>query len=157
MTKYSKIFSELDISVELVFVKETLSKQPTQKNKKEPERRGSEPKEKAQSQEPIKLKRRQPKRRVDKTGISIDDWQKLDKLFLNSPTAFGSANRLQNLSKLSMKKIEMYLETKPTFNKYRSRRLTFPRLKDVFNDINEILSVDLAYVDRPAKYKRGVK
>ena len=138
MTKYSKIFSELDISAEVVYVKETLSKQPMQKTKKEPEGRGSEPKEKAQSQEPIKLKRRQRKRRVDKTGISIDDVRKLDKLYLNSPTAFGSAIRLQNLSKLSMKKIEMYLETKPTFNKYRSRRLKFPRLKDVVNDKNEI-------------------
>ena len=105
----------------------------------------------------MKVKRRQRKRRVEKTGISIDDVRKLDKLYLNGPASFGSAKRLQNLSKLSTKKIKMYLETKPSFNKYRSRRLRFPRLKVVVNDINEIWSVDLAYVDKLAKYNGGVK
>ena len=58
-----------------------------------------------------------------------------------------------------MKKIKKYLETKPSFNKYRSRRLRFPRLKVVVNDINEIWSVDLEYVDKLmlAKYNNGVK
>ena len=56
-----------------------------------------------------------------------------------------------------MKKIKMYPETKPSFNKYRSLRLRFPRLKVVVNDINEIWSVDLAYVDKLAKYNGGVK
>ena len=55
-----------------------------------------------------------------------------------------------------MKKIKMYLETKPSFSKYRSRRLRFPRLKVVVNDIKEIWSVDLAYVDKLAKYNGGV-
>ena len=108
-----------------------------------------------QSQESMKVKRRQRTRRVEKTGISIDDVRKLDKLYLNGP--FGSATTLQNLSKLSMKKIKMYLVTKPSFNKYRSHRLRFPRLKVVVNDINEIWSVDLAYVDKRAKYNGGVK
>ena len=56
-----------------------------------------------------------------------------------------------------MKKIKIYLKTKPSFNKYRSRRLQFPRLKVVVIDINEIWSVDLAFVDKLAKYNRGVK
>ena len=101
-----------------------------------------------QSQESMKVKRRQRKRRVEKTGISIDDVRKLDKLYLNGPASFGSLMRLQNLSKLSMTKIKMYLETKPFFNKYRSRRLRFPRLNVFVNDINEVWSVDLAYVDK---------
>ena len=105
----------------------------------------------------MKVKRRQRKRRVERSGLSIDDVRKLDKLYLNGPASFGSAKRFQNLSKLSMKKIKMYLETKPSFSKYRSRCLRFPRLKDVDNDINEIWSVDLDYVDKLAKYNRGVK
>ena len=105
----------------------------------------------------MKEKKRQRKRRVEKTGISIDDVRKLDELYLNSPASFGSAKRLQNLSKLSMKKIKMYVETIPSFNKCRSRRLRFPRLKVIVNEINEIWSVDLAYVDKLAKYKRCVK
>ena len=110
-----------------------------------------------QSQDSMKIKRRQRKRRVEKTGISIDDVRKPDKLFLNGPASFGSAKRLQNLSKLSMKKIKMYRETKSSFNKDRSRRLRFPRLKVVVNDKNEIWSVDLVYVDKLAKYNGGVK
>ena len=106
----------------------------------------------------MNVKRRHWKRRVEKTGISIDDVRKLDKLYFYGPASFGSAKRLQNLSKLSMKKIKMYLETKAlSFNKYRSRRLRSRRPKVVVNNINEIWSVDLAYVDKLAKSNGGVK
>ena len=56
-----------------------------------------------------------------------------------------------------MKKVNMYMETKPSFTKYRSRRLRFPRLKVILNDLNEIWSVDLAFVDKLANNNRGVK
>ena len=51
----------------------------------------------------------------------------------------------------------MYLETKPSFPKYRSRCLKFPRFKEIVNDLNEIWSVDLAFFDKLAKYNSGVK
>ena len=105
----------------------------------------------------MRAKRRQTKTRVEKTGLSIDDVKKLDNLYLKGPASFGNAKRLQILSKLSMKKVKMYLETKPSFTKYRSRRLRFPRLKVIVNDLNEIWSVDLAFVDKLAKYNSGVK
>ena len=54
-------------------------------------------------------------------------------------------------------KVKTYLETKLSFNKYRSRRLRLPGLKVVLNDINEIWSVYLAYVDKLAKKNRRVK
>ena len=69
--------------------KETASRQPKQKNEKEQEGRRSEPKEKTQSQVSMKVKRRQRKRRVEKTGISIDDVRKLNKLYLNGHASFG--------------------------------------------------------------------
>ena len=56
-----------------------------------------------------------------------------------------------------MKKNKVYLETNPSSNKYRSRCLRFLRFKTAVNDINEIWSVDLAYIDKLAKYNRGVK
>ena len=105
----------------------------------------------------MRAKRRQTKTRVEKTGLSIDDVKKLDNLYLKGLASFGNAKRLQNLSKLSMKKVKMYLETKPSFTKYRSRRLRFPRLKVIVNDLNEIWSVDLAFVDKLAKYNSDVK
>ena len=56
-----------------------------------------------------------------------------------------------------MKKGKMHLEMKPFFTKYHQRHLRFPRLKVILNDLNEIWSVDLAFVDKLAKYNRGVK
>ena len=51
----------------------------------------------------------------------------------------------------------MYLETKPSLKKYRAQRLKFPRSKVIVNDLNEIWSLDLAHVDKLAKYNRDVK
>ena len=158
--------SKFDISADLVYnthskkvedqfygedEKETSSRQPKRKTKNSKKEDDLNQRKNTQSKESMKVKRRQRKKRVEKTGISIDDVRKLDKLYLNGPASFGSANRMQNLSKLSMKKNKMYLETKPSFNKYSSRRLRFPRVKVVVNNINEIWSVDLAYVDKLAK------
>ena len=49
-----------------------------------------------------------------------------------------------------------YLETKPSFTKKRSIRLKFERLRIIVKDINEIWSLDLAHVDKLAKYNRDV-
>ena len=77
----------------------------------------------------MRAKRRKTKTRVEKIGFSIDDVKKLDILYLKGPALFGNANSLQNLSKLSKKKVKKYVETKPSFTKYRSRPLRYPRLK----------------------------
>ena len=81
----------------------------------------------------------------------------LDRLYSKGPASFGGSKRLQDLSKLPMAKVKKYLETKPSFTKYRSQWLNFPRLKVIVNDLNEILSLDLAHVDKLANYNRNVK
>ena len=81
----------------------------------------------------------------------------LDRLYSKGPASFGGSKRLQDLSKLPMTKVKMCLETKPSFTKYRSQRLNIPRLKVIVNDLNEIWSLDLAHVDKLAKYNRNVK
>ena len=50
-----------------------------------------------------------------------------------------------------------YLETKPSSTKYRSIRLKFPRLRVIVKDNNEIWSLDLAHVDKLAKYNRDIR
>ena len=171
--KGSKILSELDIAAHLVykshaktvldeFYSEEEEEQPTRKQRNSSSNKNNQEedlkqKKKVQSQKSKRAKRRQTKTRVEKTGLSIDDVKKLDNLYLKGPASFGNAKRLQNLSKLSMKEVKMYLETKPSFTKYRSRNLRFPRLKVIVNDLNEIWSVDLAFVYKLAKYNRGVK
>ena len=54
-----------------------------------------------------------------------------------------------------MKKVKMYLEAKPSFTKNRSRRLRFLSLKLMVSNLSEY--EDLAFVDKLAKYNRGVK
>ena len=111
---------------------------------------------------PTKQKRAQEKRRRktrlnSKNGLTSSEKKTLDQLCLKGPASFGNPTRLKAQSKLSFSKIKTYLETKPSFTKYRPIRLRFPRLKLVVKDINEIWSVDLAYVDKLAKYNRNVK
>ena len=110
MSKYSKILSEFDISADLVYnthaknvvdkfysedEKETSSKQPKQKTNKSKKEDDLNQRKNMQSQMSMKVKRRQRKRRVEKSGISIDDVRKLDKLYLNGTASFGSAKRFQ--------------------------------------------------------------
>ena len=58
---------------------------------------------------------------------------------------------------MSLAKVKSDLDTKPSFTKYRSIRMQFPRLKVIVKDINEIWSLGLAYVDSFAKHNRDVK
>ena len=81
----------------------------------------------------------------------------MDQFYLKGPASYGSIKRLQTQSKLPLGKIQSYLETKPSFTKYRSIRLKFPRLKVFVKDIHEIWSLDLAHVDKLAKYNRKIK
>ena len=95
------------------FYSEAEEEQPTRKQKKQRQQqkqpRGrSETKEKTQNQKSMRAKIRQTKTQVQKTGLSIDDVKKLDNLYLKGPASFGNEKRLQNLSKLSMKKVKMY-------------------------------------------------
>ena len=88
---------------------------------------------------------------------SFPEVKKMDQFYLKGPASYGSIERLRTQSKLPIGKVQSYLETKPSFTKYRSIRLKFPRLKIFVKDINEIWSLDLAHVDKLAKYNRNIK
>ena len=49
------------------------------------------------------------------------------------------------------------MRNKNAHTKYRQFRRKFPRLKVISYDIDEIWSIDVAYVDMLAKYNHGVK
>ena len=110
---------------------------------------------------PTKQKRAQKNgRRRDQTAkkVSLLARKKtLDQLYLKRPASFGNPTRLKTHEKLSFGKFKPYLEAKPSFTKHRSNFLRFPRLKVRVEDINELWSVDLDYVDKLAKYNRNVK
>ena len=50
-----------------------------------------------------------------------------------------------------------FLQQKDAHTKYRQIQRKFPRHKVIAYEINEIWSIDVAYVDKLAKYNNGVK
>ena len=96
-------------------------------------------------------------RKPNGSHFQPNQFQKLKKLYTSGSAAFGSKNNLVKASGLSSKTVERFLETQNAYTKYRSYRRNFPRLKVIVNDLNEIWSLDLAYVDKLAKYNNNVK
>ena len=80
-----------------------------------------------------------------------------EKRYTSGPAAYGSARNLQETSKLPKAKIDTFLQQKDAHTKYRQIQRNFPRLKVIAHEINEIWSIDVAYVDKLAKYNNGVK
>ena len=98
------------------------------------------------------------RRRQQKNGNpTISEEKKLKLLYTKGPAAFGSVKNLTNARQLSPKKVKKFLRSQASHTKYGLFRKTYPRLKVIVNDINEIWSLDLAYVDKLAKYNRGVR
>ena len=97
------------------------------------------------------------KRAQRDAGIIPNDEKKLDLLYRKGPAASVSITNLQKASKLPRKKVESFLRNKNAPTKYRQFRRKFPRLKVISYDIDEIWSIDVAYVDKLAKYNHGVK
>ena len=87
------------------------------------------------------------KRPIRKSGlVSSSERKTLEQLNSRGPASFGSSKRLQKHSKMSLAKVKSYLDTKP-LTKYRSHRVQLPRFKVIVKDINEIWSLDIAFVD----------
>ena len=99
-----------------------------------------------------RLRRRQEKNE----NPTISEEKKLKILYTKGPAAFGSVRSLTNVSQLSPKKVKKLLRSQSSHSKSGLFRKTYPRLKVIVNDINEIWSLDLAYVDKMAKYNRWV-
>ena len=64
---------------------------------------------------------------------------------------------MQNASKLSKTKVDSFLQQKDAHTKYHQTQRKFPRLKVIAYNINEIWSIDVAYVDKLARYNYGVR
>ena len=83
--------------------------------------------------------------------------KQLDKLYTKCSAAFKSIAILKKASGFTRGKIVRYLLSKAPYTKYRQFRKSFPRLKAVAYRINEIWSVDVAYMDKVARHNNGVK
>ena len=70
---------------------------------------------------------------------------------------FGSVQILKATTVIPRRIIKHFLHTEPSYTKYRTVRRKIARLKVIVYDINEIWSIDLAYVDKLAKYNKDIK
>ena len=90
-------------------------------------------------------------------NLSKNERKKLEKSYSTGPSAYGSSMNLQRATGLPAKTVDTYLEQKNSYTKHKKYRKIFPRLKVIAYDINEIWSVDVAYMDKLSKYNRNVK
>lgn len=98
------------------------------------------------------------KRAARKNGqLSDKERNILEKFYTQGFSAYGSVSNLKKASKLPRKKVEIYLSKTGAHTKYKTPRKRFSRLKVQAFDINEIWSIDVAYMDKLAKYNYGVK
>ena len=95
--------------------------------------------------------------RLARGQITSSHVKQLNKLYTKGSAAFGSIANLKNASVLPSSKVVQYLQSKAPYTKYKQFRKTFPRLKAVAYSINEIWSVDVAYLDKIAQHNNGVK
>ena len=84
-------------------------------------------------------------------SLAPNEVRLLNRLYSRGKAAYGSITNLQKASNLPRWKVELFLKSKNAHTKYHLFKLNFPRLKVIAFRINEIWSVDLAYVDKLAK------
>ena len=94
--------------------------------------------------------------RSNKTSKVVAPDERMKKLYRKGPAAYGSVKSLQKASKLPEKTVENFIHTQNAYTKHKTYRKKFPRLKVKVFDLNEIWSLDLAHVDKLAKYNGDV-
>ena len=161
---YKRILDKIKISLDLVPNSEAkeaknqkLSRPSLSQHQKQKaaENHQKDPARKMTSNLAQVLKTKKMARRIGK--LSTTELAKLEKLYTSGPAAYGSARNLQETSKMPEAKIDTFLQQKDSHTKYRQVQRKFPRLKVFAYEINKIWSIDVAYVDKLAKYNNGVK
>jgi hypothetical protein len=102
-------------------------------------------------------KRQKVNTQHEDTALLKSEEKLLSRLYTKGPAAYGGIQRLQDESGLSRSKVMTFLQSKPAYTKYLKAQKRFPRLKVIAFRINEIWSMDLAYVDKLSRYNKDVK
>ena len=99
-----------------------------------------------------------PKLKREEAGsLSKSERQKLQRLYTQGGAAYGSVRNLVKASNLSVSKVRQFLHSKPSFTKITFATSKSKRMKIFARFKNELWCMNLAYVDKLAKYKNGVK
>ena len=100
-----------------------------------------------------------PKLRREEAGyLSKSERQKLQRLYTQGgAAAHGSVRKLVKTSNMSVSKVRQFLHSNASFSKFTLSTRKFKRMKAFARFKTEIWCMDLAYVDKLAKYKNGIK
>ena len=96
--------------------------------------------------------------RLARGQITSSHVKQLNKLYTKGKAAFVSiANLKKNQRFTKIQSCFKYHQPKAPYTKYKQITKFFPRLKAVAYRIDEIWSVDVAYMDKVAQHNNGVK
>ena len=99
-----------------------------------------------------------PKLKIQEAGsLSKYERQKLQRLYTQGATAFGSVRNLAKASRLPVSKVRQFLHSKDFYTKFSLATRNFRKMRAFDRFRNEIWCMDLAYVHNLAKENNGVK
>ena len=99
-----------------------------------------------------------PKLKIKEAGsLSKYEHQKLQRLYTQSATAYGSVRNLAKTSRLPVSKVRQFLFSKAFYTNFTSAARKFKRMRAFARFKNGIWCMDIAYVDKLAKENNGVK
>ena len=96
-------------------------------------------------------------KREEAGSLSKSERQKLQKLYTQGGGAYGSVRNLLKASNPSVSKVKQFSHSKPSYTKFTLATRKFKRMKAFARFRNEIWCMELAYIDKLAKDKNGVK
>ena len=107
---------------------------------------------------PLQFLTRMPKLKIEEAGSpSKYERQKLQRLYTQGTAAYGSVRNLAKSSKLLLSKVRQFLHSKVFYTKFILVAGKIKRMRAFARFRNELWCMDLAYVDKLAKEKNGVK
>ena len=95
--------------------------------------------------------------RLNSWKVSETNQSKLESVYQKGSAAYGSVTNLQKETKLIQEKLRNFLWRNGAHTKYKQDRRTFSRPKAFAYDVDERWSVDVTYVNKLARYNKGVK
>ena len=95
--------------------------------------------------------------RKEAATLSKSERQKLQRLYTYCGAACGSVRKIVKASNLSVSKMKQNLHSKPSYTKITLTTRKSKRLKAFAGFQKEIWYMNLAYIDKLAKDKNGVK
>ncbi len=90
-------------------------------------------------------------------SLSPYETKRLDRLYKNGSTAYGSVASLSKASGLSRAKVVQFLHSKASYTKFYPVQRNFRRLGAHSAHLNHTWSIDLAFVDKLATWNKSVK